>query len=458
MKRFLYILVLATGFLAACTQVTKQPDLQTVAINNIDQIQWLTISPDIKKRWAPFNCAANEFNIPGQGYKSSGVGGADGGMTYDVSLTTDTSVTTASARGKGWQTMTSMLAPVQQDAMMLVIDDFRGDTQGNNGVYKPSPELFLQSELDVATLKLLQSQNKLSHGALVFQHAKDVIWGSGLYLSRAAPTPDTTVYYKNSVPSPISKKLTLKAINTQFASTGAIAGSITSKKISDILSPILVDTAGVVPPMTVINLSFALLPCEAYADFIATDKLASEDLTFQDYLTKLADFNNVTFDEIATTIVEATNDPNDPLFKLIQSASSGARKHIFVAASGNYGFRTTAMYPAKWKGVIDVTGSAANKTSLRHERFNTGEIMDVAASFLLRASRFTNNLNAKNVYYLGTSFSTPTVSVYSALDVASQKRCISSDPLAIRSKLAINSSDLIEAPLRDAVAILCAIR
>jgi hypothetical protein len=450
-KRLLYIFVLTTGFLAACSQVTQGPQLEALGITDISQIEWLAISEDAAKRLGLSNCAVNEYNIPGQGFRAFGT---DGGMTYDLSLTTDTGVTTATARGKGWTNMPGMLAPIQRDAVMLVVDDFRGDAQGNNAVYRPLTELFTQSKLDVATLQTLQANNKLSHGSLVFQHAKDVIWGSGRYLSRFTPSPDTTIFYTDTIPSRLSKKLTVKAINTKFASTGEIAGSITSQAIVNILSPLFASTAGVIPPMTVINLSFALLPCEVYADFTAVDKLDPDDLTFQTYLEKLANFNNDTFDNIANVIVEATNDPNDPLYKLIKSAS-GATRYIFVAASGNYGFAKTAMYPAKWPGVVDVTGSAVSDTSKRHERFNIGEVMDVAASFRLKASRFTSNLSAKDVFYLGTSFSAPTVSAYSAIDVASQQRCISTDPLAYRSKLSINSANLVDVPLRNAVSTLC---
>jgi hypothetical protein len=453
-KRLLYTFILVTGLLAACTQVDKQPEIQTLAITHIDQIKWLTIIPATRSKWSYFNCAANEFNIPGQGFKHGGVGGADGGMTYDVSLTTDTGVTTANARGKGWNFMPGMLAPpVQPDVTLLIVDDFRGDALGNNAVYKPLPDLFLQEDLNIATLKSLQANNKLSHGSIVNDHAINVIKGTGLYPYRSNPSPDVTDFRTTLVPGRGTRYLTVKAVNPGFDSTGDIAGSITSETIAEKLSPLLPPTSGI-PPI-VVNMSFALLPCEAYADYIAYDNETPGDLTFQDYVEKLAVKNKDTFDNLALVIVKATDDPSDPLYQLIQNT---AKYHIFVASSGNYGFNKTAMNPAKRPGVVSVTGSAANNTLARHSRFNKGEIMDVGASFLLRASRFTRDADAKDVFYLGTSFAAPIGAAYLALDTGSQQRCIVPNPVPfpfIRSKLAINSANLVNTPLQKAVTILC---
>jgi hypothetical protein len=73
--------------------------------------------------------------------------------------------------------------------------------------------------------------------------------------------------------------------------------------------------------------------------------------------------------------------------------------------------------------------------------------MHLAASFELRPpSGLPSNLKPKPVYYLGTSYSAPAVSVFSALDLASRKKCSNGQSV---SKLALNSLNLVDRPLED---------
>jgi hypothetical protein len=428
MRRLFYIFALALGALTACNQ-ENQVQLEPLALT-MDNIKWLTKVTDVPNE----NCALNEINADGQGYRPSGISGSDGGLTYDINLTRNTGITTAESVGAGWKTVKGLLGTPQRDATLLIVDDF-------HGVYRPKPALFtrpFQPGLNGATIASLQDGGNLSHGALVLQHAKDVIFGTGLYPDPPIPSlwGNITVYRNLQ----LTRKLTVKALDPGFEATSNIAGSIKSSVIAQKLLSEL-HRAG---PSFVVNLSFVLIPCAAYADFHSWDQTTpTVDEPFEEYLKALALHNNVPYDDLITVIVEAVNEPNndptqpdDPLFTLIQDYADVG---VFVAASGNYGFAKTGMYPAMWKGVVNVTGSAALDTNIRNKRFNTGKIMDIAASFRLAASRFTNNHNRKDVYYLGTSFSSPTVSAYSV----------------IKSKLATSESNIVDVPLQKAVITLC---
>ena len=449
MKRLIYILVLLTGLLAACNQgMGPAPTLESLALT-FNDIKWLTTdNPQATfKLVLGQNCMANALNAPGQGYRAFG---SDGGLTYNRRLASALGITTANNVG---QTVRGLTAVPQRDMTLLIVDDFRSGGVPSNGVYIPASDVFTQTSLTGATLGLLQANKKLSHGALVLQHTLDTIRGTELYPFSASPSPGITVFRTTNIIGRTTRFLTVRAVDTGLASTSIIANSVKSSAIATKLVPRLDASSGTV----VVNMSFALLPCEAYADFLQWDEDTPNEQRFEEYIGALAVKNDVDKEELIEVLVEATNDTSDPLNLLIQK---NWFKNVFVAASGNYGFNKTATYPAKWTGVINVTGSVANNTSIRNSNFNQGEIMDIAGSLQLTASSFTLLPGAKNVYYKGTSFSTPSVSVYSALDLASQRRCTkvsTTTPIIILPRLAMNSLNLVDSPLANAISQLCPI-
>lgn len=458
MKRLLYFFVLMSGLLAACNQGGQPATLGSLALT-FDTIQWLTTDqPQATfKRVLGQNCMTNALNAPGQGYR---VNGSDGGLTYSQKRASTLGITTANSVGSNWRTIRGLLGTPNRDVTLLVIDDFRGGGITGNGVYAPTPQLFTQTALTGTTLKNLQDNGQLSHGALVLQHTLDAIKGTGVYPFSTSPSAGITVFRTTNVIGRTTRFLTVKAIDTGLDGTAIIANSVKSSAIATKLSVALDSIAGGGPH--VINMSFALLPCEAYADFLRwdADPTMTGEQRFEEYIDALALKNEVVKEELIDVIVEATNDFNDPLNKLIRTGNWAWFRNIFVAASGNYGFTKTATYPAKWTGVIDVTGSAANNTSVRNSNFNQGEIMDIAGSLQLTASNFTPLAGAKNVYYKGTSFSTPSLSVFSALDLAGQRRCtqitaVPNNGNIITPRLAINQALLVDSPLVNAVGQLC---
>jgi hypothetical protein len=466
-KRFIVCILVLTSLLVACTQ-HQAPRLEAQALT-YDTIDWLTFDKNIDagiiKRLRDLgNCVANGLNVTGQPPRNGGVAGTqDGGLTYDeFGLPKETGITTASRVGKNWLSVQGLLGTPQRNATILIVDDF-------HGVYSLKPELFTQTTLDGVTLPALQDSGKLSHGALVLQHTKDVIQGTGLYPYRSTTRlGDKIIYRTTQLVSRFTKTLTVKTLDPGFANgTSEIAGSITSAVMAQKLNAALDAPGG---PF-VVNMSFAFLPCLAYADYIRWDeKTISIDETFIEYVEALTlkQSPSVSSDEMANLLVAATDTSNDPLKKLLFT-DKAIFKHVFVAASGNYGFNTP-MFPAQWPWVMDVTGSTAKEPNLRSTLlFNKGGIMETGASFKLEASRFVLNPNLypplKNVYYIGTSFSTPSLSVFSALDLAGKKHCTQvsynsfGDVILTIPRLGINTQSngqsLVDSPLVDAVSKLC---
>jgi hypothetical protein len=465
-KHFLLYTLVFTSVLTACTQrQAPQFELESQALT-YDTIKWLTFdgnadASEIKRLRDLGNCVANGLNVTGQPPRSGGVAGTqDGGLTYDeFGLPKETGITTASDVGKKWLSVPGLLGTPQRNITLLIVDDF-------HGVYGLKPELFTKTTLDGETLANLQDLDKVSHGALVLQHTKDVIGGTGFYkYSSTTRLGDKTIYRtQQSSLSRLNKTLTVKTLDPGFSDTGLIAGSITSAVVAQKLNAALLDSPG--GPF-VVNMSFAFLPCLAYKDYTKWDAKTSDiDETFVEYVETLAsaELPRVSVDELANLLVAATDTSDDPLKKLLFT-DKAILKHVFVAAAGNYGFKTP-MFPAQWPWVMDVTGSTAKAPTLRSTLlFNQGGIMDTGASFKLEAKRFVLNPNLypplKNVYYIGTSFSTPTLSVFSALDLAGKKRCTQvsynsfGDVILTIPRLGINALNLVDSPLVDAVSKLC---
>jgi hypothetical protein len=444
-KRLLYILILVMGLLAACSQREVPATLDSLAIN-LEELRGLTVPflypPNSGKDFA--NCLVNEFKLPGQGYKIKGV---EGGLSY----TAITKAKTAFTIGSELKTSFFATATPNRHAAILVVDDF-GPV--GNEVYTLGNALFTQTTLDLATIQQLQDNGSLSHGALVFRQIVDEIRGTGLY-KQPTTVGNKKVFLSNTTPA---WRLEVIPVNTHLQdqqSTGLISFEI--RKAIQAWNSSFIGASRY--PIS-INMSFALFPCEPYDDYVAWDKLEPDVQTFEDYMTKLADFNQLPYDDLVKAVIESTNKTSDPLLSLIKNNSGAgtqysAQKHAYIASAGNYSL-DYSMYPANWDNVVNVTGSsvddpttAVNETTKRADFFNQGEVMHIAASFRLNPSPrlVFKNPNAKPFYFLGTSFSAPTVTTYSALDLATVRRCKNTPGVMPLSELAKAVPTLVDRPL-----------
>jgi hypothetical protein len=433
-KRMLYTMILMTGLLAACSQREGPTTLDSLAID-LSQLQGLTVPflypPNSGKDFA--NCLVNEFNLPPQGFKVKGV---EGGLSYRAI----TKAKTAFTIGSELKTSFFARATPNRHAAILVVDDF-GPV--GNEVYMLGSALFTQTTLDLETIRQLQDNGWLSHGALVFRQIVDEIRGTGLY-KQPTTVGNKKVFLSNTAPA---WRLEVIPVNTHLQdqqSTGWISQSI-QEAINDWNSSFV----GASRYPISINMSFALFPCEPYEDYVAWDKQEPDLQTFEDYMTKLAERNQLPYDDLVKAVIGSTNKTTDPLRQLINGGFGlpySARKHAYIASAGNYSL-DYSMYPANWNNVVNVTGSAVDDPTKRAEFFNQGEVMHIAASLRLNPGRCIF-FNCKSVFYIGTSFSAPTVTTYSALDLATVRRCKNPifDAMPL-SELAKAAPTLVDRPL-----------
>jgi Subtilase family len=420
--RTLGVLVLG-AVLAGCSSEIEPVTLETQAAF-ITSKTW--VSSNLKFSPPTTNCVSTEFYSLEQGRPKP----FSGGLSY-TQFADSMTPSTIGAEFKNNFFSQPGFSP-KADTEILIVDDF------GTGQYT-LPQFHTYS-----TVESLVASGTYRHGALVMYHANEVIKGSGLYGSASQSSTGQTVYTSNG------RNLKVTPVNTQLASKEAIFNSlkvniITTGRLVDILQDKGKDY---LLGSKVFNLSFGIVPCEIYADF----ELSSLK-TFREYIEKFVEKNygigstnnNKKIDllkekEALRGIIESTNLPNDPLKQLI---AGEANRHIFVAAAGNYGV-DVSMYPANWPGVVNVTGSSVGS---RHSRlateFNKGEVMTVGSLFKITAPTGTRHL-----YYYGTSFATPSVSVYSALDLAGQQRCTDTNPQNLKSELALDGGSFTLADKR----------
>jgi hypothetical protein len=422
--------LLLFGLLAGCASEMQTPGLETQSFM-LSGLRWLSSS---KKTFSPpptnpsdYTCVTTEFDLPPQGFR---VRGSTGGVGY----TADAPNAPASDVGRALQhSFFTSFSTTPQSTELLIVDDFGAW----NAPQYTLPSDLLVSDANSATLETLIGDGKLTHGALVMRHAKDVLIGTGLYAPSDQTTNGMQTIYKRD-----SSLLKVTAVNTRLQNQAVIAGTtrvkITTGDLYEVLKTPLVGGS------KTINLSFVLTPCQVYEDFVLS-RLPS----LEGYLEHLARVNAITTNlngvldlsgelDLMRRVVESTNISNDPLLGLIKA---NAKNHIFVAAAGNYGL-PYSMYPARWPGVVNATGSALETQNQRATKlFNAGEVMSVGTLFRLNPPSHSG----VPVFYSGTSFAAPSVSVFSALDLAIKGRC--TDSQTFKSELALDTVALVDVRL-----------
>lgn len=443
--RTLGVLVLG-AVLAACSSEVEHSKIESQAVVSITGLKWVS---DSKKTFtAPpptdpgkYNCVTTEFDIPPQGYRAQSSSGG-GGPTY----TPFASTTTAGAVGLGLRNSLFSSFNPTQTAEILIVDDFG---KQSDPFYTLPSYIFASSATDTI-LDDYMNNGTVTHGALVMRHANDALLGSGLYTVLSQTNNGSQTVYQDAQKK--TTTLTVTAVNTRLANQAVISNTTRAKITTGDLEKILDTTLKYAPRSMVINMSFVLTPCQVYEDFVL-----SRAATLEQYVERLMVANGRTSNnnglvdtptefEFINAIIESTNVSNDPLKKLIDLF---AKTHIFVGASGNYGL-PTAMYPAKWAGVVNVTGSTFDNQNARATSlFNAGEVMSVGSLFRLNPPTASGN----PVYYFGTSYAAPSVSVFSALDLAGKGRC--TDSQTYKSELALDTISIVDKRLESAVPTRC---
>jgi len=396
------------------------------------------------------NCNLHEYSTQGQGDAHTVGSGVDGLTNDPDSWITFNSIIEADPFPE--------LLVMPENVGIVILDDFELGIDIPEGAFEADiPEEPVPSE------SLPQELRNLSHGAMVLNHLNSLIAASTEFAPQGFDTFGTFptyVWENNSFGHKINLMVVNMGQHTESAAR-ALEEAIQVFKEQDIRK-------------IVVNMSFSLLPCETVEAF----KVNKERFkTFEDYLVALAiailsqqpEWQDV-FDELATLlgdqetitteilqgflgitdyelfrqiVIEALIKPYNfaapnggcptigvdsllqAICNLLSNAVSNESDYLtFVAASGNYSLQYQT-HPAALREVVGV--SAFHEASGLAEFSNPGEIMEPGAFFRLTDPLDLHGYGGEGtVFYSGTSFAAPIVSLFTALEMSQAEPTCSS--------------------------------
>lgn len=400
----------------------------------IDENLGSCITSDFQLNPQPFRVVGAPFRVVGAPFR---VVGANGEIQTDY----DTSIQ-PNYLSNYFQTElpnSIELANPSEDVAVIILDEFGEST------FDLGQALFEVEDVLPEQLIAFEQEGVSSHGALVMNHMNGIMAGLGTHT--AARVADDTLEWQHSE---TGAKLIFKAIATSDFNTDAV-GSELDQAISELRAQ------GV--SKIIVNMSFVILPCSIVKDFVL-NKLVYPSLF--DYFEFLIAANTEVIIEaqgvpdflsgevsirVAELVVESFR-PFDPEADPLRQTILANPDVLFVGAAGNFG-RDVAAYPAVWDEVLAVS---ASDPTLKAEFSNTGSVMLAGAWFRLTNPLGLNghDLPVANIIYAGTSFAAPGVSVFSALDLATQGRC---GLLGNNPRLSL--LDASDVPLEEAILEAC---
>ncbi len=363
-------------------------------------------------------CASDAFELPGQAWDA---GLSSGGITLKVG-------------SKAGQTITP-----QERAAQLNIK--RPDAPGTVTQGKETVTLLVIDNFQPVAVKLDEDgfapgsqppvEYQLRHGELVLAHIRSVLQGGGFRVGlKQATRADRTIVFRRLDIAPLLTGAPLKrqgGVSTLQISR-ALAGLDKERKI------------GSGGPL-VVNMSFALIPCNLQSVYLQFRDAALEEkpplrLTFRDFLKAVADANlpatpsPTPADEQAYLRGLFTHLPaNDPLLTTLRGLLE-RRAALAVASSGNYAQSFETM-PAAWppspQASPPVLGVGATDSAEQALTWpDVSDVLEVGQWFrfaslpanlgcfvgpgcIFAAAPAGTQPGAATFAYKGTSFSSPTV-------------------------------------------------
>jgi hypothetical protein len=386
--------------LTACTSTSNEP-LEALSNPLFGVSGTLLIQPN------QGNCPIDDLDIPGEIPR---VNGSTGGLAILNApyKGQPTSLTYPTGTGQHVKNVAALYGTPARDTGILVIDDFQGGPFTlNQAVYDLQNESFptndpiaraaaIQTRLDE-----LQDAGLLAHGQLVFNHINALLIGAGYTRISVGEAVTGLAIFQHTN----GTKIHVKAVDIEDFDTSVIAQRVGQGLSVLRAAPYSVNDIAV-------NMSFAVVPCSVLFDFEISDLP-----TFESYIDALLDANpGATLAQIRRAIITPVFP--DPLYTLM-SGTLFQPSTVYIAAAGNYSL-SFPMYPAAWPEVISVSSHEARSKKISTFS-NRGEVMITGGWFRLTNPAGINGAmtNAPRVVYQGTSFSAPAVSVFTAIDLAS---------------------------------------
>lgn len=449
------LLVAVAGVLPlAAQEPSSLPDYMTE--NGLD-VTTLNLVGD-----QPFEPTHDDCAVDGFGFRLDGqvylISGGAGGLVVDPNKQdaragstagefAETQLSSGTLKALIPSTVTTA-TPGNENVALLIVDNF-------------PPTVSLQSLFDISKNIALTDEQKnialttptIPHGALVYNFVNEMLLQSNFALSGG---DEQSADWKSPSSNAVFR---VKAVHTNGYQTNLIATAI-SQAIAEVQSD--PDTQF---QRIVVNMSFAILSCDVVNDVVDSNSENSQDYLLQlsgknltllsdymtaagfplpepevqehldqlrqalnsslaDYIAKLQEDDNYRLiDEFHQGLIQLLHqltNPNDPLLNMINEYKG--QSIMFIASAGNDG-AAFSYYPALWKEVLSV--SAFEKDQIGRAYWsNAGEAIEQGAWFAL-----TDPLGLYNggdpvpVFFKGTSFSAPVMSVLAAMKFSNTPPC-----------------------------------
>ncbi len=377
-------------------------------------------------------CVAHSLNTPGQGFHISGSGfhisGSAGGLVHGpiefedpqvgqrVQLTplalSDVLVEVGEPVTRPF--LRDLAAAMERDVLIVVADDFAGE------------RFVLPAELDhanastatIGAIEQLVAAGELSHGALVLHHlnaaiaatgAFDLSWTDGQVTAWVGPSSSFHLVVAGLDMNAHSQRTELI---DSAAVVSALQGGVS--ELFDRLQDEFPQLAGVV-----VNMSWVFLPCETLEEFLS-DRPAFA--TWEAYLGHVGiDLASTAIEDVLAAI---SGEPDDPADAQLAELFDGREVALpapggLVGAAGNFSM-PYQMFPAAWRMVVGVAVEKVDR--LVPGRYsNRGDVTVAGEWTSFQPLDGSGSLGAVTpLSYAGTSYAAPLVSLYLALDTASQ--------------------------------------
>ncbi len=343
-------------------------------------------------------CLTDAFETPGQAWR---VNVSAGGVTF---FAPDQMTITPWKRGQDLDL--NKFTPPSRNVYVVVIDKFG------------STAFPLKEKDDIPLLQL-----NLNHGNLVVAHLRGVL--EAVNNAGASKIMISTIDI-DTIRSDFDRRLVHTADLV--------------KKLPDEFKRLEIDGNHPV----IINMSFAILPCELQRRYFELSDAAEKmkppvRLPFKQFLDRIVELNGHQADaeEYIKLIISPTSS-QDPLRKWLQQQqlawNARSLPFVIVAASGNYALPFQTM-PAAWPEVLGVAASRVDQPVTKTEWSDAGDVVEVGQWYTFRGATsnppFQQILSAttvqasgassvypvapKSFSYLGTSFAAPTVTAALAI-------------------------------------------
>lgn len=386
---FAALLLLGSGIVLADHHARLAPDVDTSEVVGLDG------NPLWDEEGLPGGdepspaCMANEFSVPGQGVH---VSGSVGGLMSrpDDSAEEEKPVNSGFVADDTGALLERLQGNATNDVAILVVDDFGPANHVVDGAGQRTTEYVYQvshhvqqAPADRAELERWVQNRKVSHGALVLHRLVALVDEVVDAQPSKSSAGDRYEWHLNGA------RLIVQAVPLPNED---------SQQIADVINDAVYETLNhaKTAPRVVVNMSWVLLPCDVVEDFDA-----SNFEHFGAYLYALETENQGRYALAKLQKLVTWVDDEDPLGDAVGTGHDVASL-AYVAAAGNFGL-PYQMFPAAWP---TVTGASA-ETNYSNEN-----------GVIERGGLF--RFEERDVYYLGTSFTAPALSLAAALDMSSE--------------------------------------